>query len=178
MMPEMIYRRRNLTAGSKLFPVPFKLYTYICCSQLNFSNNYLINRKRRFWCNYWSCCEKARICRYWAISSCRRYFLQRQRDRLWHYHSLSGPGQTPRFRVLLYLQVLYIAAWSSAQAVAYQFLEWSKRQGDYIRRIFKLLLTFFYEDLKEFGNKLLKVSLILDLDIRLRWKVWFTNPWQ
>jgi len=58
-MPDVLYSCHNLTAKRKLFPVTFKLYTYICCSQLNFSNNYLINRKRRFWCNYWSCCEKA-----------------------------------------------------------------------------------------------------------------------
>jgi len=93
---------------------------------------------------------------------------------LWHYHSLSSPGQTTRFRVPLYLQFLYIAVWRSAQEVVYRFLEWIKLQGDYIGRIFKLPLTIFYEDLKEFGNKLLKVSLILSLDIRLKWKVWFT----
>ena len=86
----------------------------------------------------------------------------------------SCPGQTTRFRVHIYLQVLCVAVWRSAQAVVYRFLERSKRQGDCIRRIFKLPLTIFYEDLKEFGNKLLKVSLVLNPDIRLRWKVWFT----
>jgi hypothetical protein len=39
---------------------------------------------------------------------------------------------------------------------------------------FKLPLTIFYEGLKEFGNKVLKLSPILSLDIRLRWKFWFT----
>lgn len=79
-----------------------------------------------------------------------------------------------RFRVTLYLQVLYIAVWRSAQEIIYRFLEWIKLQDDYIGRIFKLPLTIFYEELKDFGNKLLKVSLILSFDIRLRWKVWFT----